>query len=75
MKRKGRKEVKWDFKKGDKMFKDWKKNETKNTLFYSCGLRKFVRVSEWNFLNYHLPMQCEPVITEQNVIRCSFPER
>ncbi|KAJ6879417.1 hypothetical protein NC652_032873 [Populus alba x Populus x berolinensis] len=33
MKRKGRKEVKWDFKKGDKMFKDWKKNETKSGDF------------------------------------------
>ncbi|KAJ6971385.1 hypothetical protein NC653_032808 [Populus alba x Populus x berolinensis] len=31
--RKGRKEVKWDFKKGDKMFKDWKKNETKSGDF------------------------------------------
>ena len=33
MKRKGRKEVKWDFKKGDRMFKDWKKNEAKSGDF------------------------------------------
>jgi hypothetical protein len=57
MKRKGRKKVKWDFKKG--------------------GGIECLRIGRKtkNFLNYHLLMQREPVITEQNVIRCSFSER
>jgi hypothetical protein len=34
MKRKGRKKVKWDFKKrGDRMFKNWEKNEAKSGDF------------------------------------------